>query len=88
MKRYVINCKKIKSKEQLFDEIKKTLPVPDYFGSNLDALHDFLSGQKITLELRKFSSLRSALGGYAESLEGMLEATDEESSNFRAVIKE
>lgn len=88
MKRYILNCRKIRTKEELFSEVKKVLPVPEYFGSNLDALRDFLSGQKMTLEIRKFSCLRSSLGGYADSLEEMLRATDGESSNFSAVIKE
>ncbi len=88
MKRIIVNCGKVDSRKELYDLLEKKLKTPSYFGRNLDALHDVLSGMKITLEIRKMAVLRESLGEYAEKFEAMLRATDAESENFRLVIKE
>lgn len=88
MKRYIVNLKKVKTREEMYDVLRKSLPLPDYCGKNLDALHDVFSEAGYTLEVRCFAELREHLGEYAESFREMLVATDEESTRFRAVIKE
>ena len=88
MKRIIVNCKNVCGKADLYDLLESKLCLPDYFGRNLDALHDILSEMNFTLELRSFAKLRESLGGYADSLEAMLKATDEECDGFRAVIKD
>ena len=88
MKRVIINFKKVTDRESFYDLIEQKLGTPDYFGRNLDALHDVLTEKNITLEVRSFSHLCEVLGDYAEAFAGMLRATDEECDRLRVVIKE
>ena len=88
MKRIIVNCKKVADSADLYNLLEKKLHTPEYFGRNLDALHDILSEMQITLEVRSFAKLRETLGDYADSLEAMLRATDEECDRMRVIIKE
>ena len=88
MKRIIVNCKKVADSADLYNLLEKKLHTPEYFGRNLDALHDILTEMNITLEVRSFSKLREALGGYADSLEAMLRATNEECDRLNVIIKE
>ena len=44
MKDILINCEKLRSRKVLHDYLERELHLPDYYGRNLDALHDILSG--------------------------------------------
>lgn len=43
VKRYVLNGSAMPSMKEFYDEIAKVVPLPDYFGRNLDALADILT---------------------------------------------
>lgn len=43
VKQYVLRGEKIRSFSDFYDEIARIFPLPQYFGRNLDALHDVLS---------------------------------------------
>ncbi|MBP3919135.1 MAG: barstar family protein [Clostridia bacterium] len=43
MKEVLINCEKIRSRKVLHDYLESELSLPDYYGRNLDALHDILA---------------------------------------------
>jgi ribonuclease inhibitor len=43
VKRYVLDGQAIQSLDSFYQEIGKVLPLPDYFGRNLDALVDVLT---------------------------------------------
>jgi len=43
VKQYVLRGEKIRSFSDFYDEIARVLPLPQYFGRNLDALRDVLS---------------------------------------------
>ena len=88
MKRVIINFKKVTDRESFYDLIEKKLAPPDYFGRNLDALHDVLTEMSITLEVRSFAHLCEVLGDYADDFEKMLRATDGECERIRVIIKE
>ena len=88
MKRYIINFRKVGTREEMYDLIAKKLPLPDWCGRNLDALHDVFSQAGYKLEVRSLSALRENLGEYAEDFEAMLRATSAETELFEAIIKE
>jgi ribonuclease inhibitor len=43
VKKYVLDGQAIQSLDSFYKEIAKVLPLPDYFGRNLDALADVLT---------------------------------------------
>lgn len=43
MDKIIIDCKAIKSKDELHKLIKSKMNFPEYYGNNLDALHDCLT---------------------------------------------
>ena len=57
----------IEDREQLHKYLKQELKLPDYYGNNLDALHDCLTekGDIRTITIHHFDSLEEKLGGYA-----------------------
>ena len=57
----------IENKEQLHKYLKQSLKLPDYYGSNLDALHDCLTEKRSIekISIVHFDSLESKLEDYA-----------------------
>lgn len=58
----------IHSKEQLHELLMQLLPLPSYYGKNLDALYDCLTELSTPLELhiQDCETLCANLGGYGE----------------------
>ncbi|MBE6626667.1 MAG: hypothetical protein E7628_05765 [Ruminococcaceae bacterium] len=83
----LIDLSSVSTKEELFDKIEDGLDLPVYFGKNLDALHDMLSHSDMVLEIVGMEELKEKLGGYADALCGMLRDTEEESKNFKVIIR-
>jgi ribonuclease inhibitor len=58
----------IKSEQHFYQEIKKELQLPDYFGNNLDALYDvltdrdFIQDKTFAVCFKSTSQLRQTLG--------------------------
>ena len=79
MRCVIIDCANIDTREALYDAIARHLKTPDYFGRNLDALHDVLddmtAAEELTIEWRNFANLKIKLGGYADALTDMLADT-------------
>ncbi len=83
----LIDLSAVTTKEELFDRIEDGLDLPVYFGKNLDALHDMLSHSDMVLEICGFDEMKEKLGGYADALCEMLRDTQEESKQFRVIIR-
>ncbi len=80
MQYLIIFCDEIVSKDDFFRVIYASVGAPKLAGRNLDALCDVLSGKRITIELRNFTSLEKVLGQYAEKICRALSGAAEESS--------
>lgn len=65
-----LDFNQIENREQLHGYLKQKLKLPDYYGSNLDALHDCLAEKKNIekISIVHFDSLNSKLGDYADIL--------------------
>ena len=86
MKREIeIDGTRILSEEQFHTEIAKALDFPDYYGNNLDALWDCLSGHidtDIRLVWKDHLSSKSALGDRFETIKGIFDELCKEENCF------
>ena len=91
MFKLVIDGKKITSKAGLYESIAEQLPVPAWFGKNLDALCDVLTcdlmpKDTVCVKICAAAVLRDNLGGYADALLGMLGDLAESDSRLTVEI--
>ncbi|ADL53868.1 barstar family protein [Clostridium cellulovorans] len=66
----ILDGSQFTSKERLHDILKSELALPDYYGNNLDALWDCLTGYiklPISVEWTNFKQSKELLGDYAEA---------------------
>jgi len=81
MKKVQLDGAACRSQEELHDQLKKVLHLPDYYGKNLDALWDCLTGE-VTLPVEltwvNFQTSKDTLGDYAESLRQLFQEAEEE----------
>lgn len=65
-----LDFKDIKNKKMLHEYLRVQLGLPDYYGNNLDALHDCLEacGNIFSIRIYHFSDLKKEMGEYAEIL--------------------
>lgn len=72
--RFVLEGSAITSREALHRALAEGLELPEWYGGNLDALHDCLTELDRPLELtvRGGAALEAALGGYAVALRRVL----------------
>lgn len=70
MKLITIDCSAIQTPRQLHKSLAEALEFPQWYGSNLDALHDCLTAltEETCLTLLRFGSLGSFSGGFRRVL--------------------
>ena len=78
MESCIIHGENMMTREQAHAEIARALHLPEYYGSNLDALWDELSVLDAQLILENPAPMLNALGGYGcKLLQTAFEATQE-----------
>ena len=84
MERIVMDCGKIRTKEDFHSALAKVLHFPDWYGGNLDALHDLLTeiGTDTTLQLHSWADAEAALGAYGSRLEKVMAVSALENPNL------
>lgn len=90
MKRLILDGEKIKDRQMLHDIFAEELELPDWYGKNLDALHDCLSEvqEETKILLVNKGLLQDHLGQYARALEKMLQYTAKENTRVLLEILE
>lgn len=72
MERITINLTGATSKDAIQDILVNSLPLPEYYGRNLDALNDCLStmfiGKRVEITLIGLDEVPSDLAGYVNGL--------------------
>ena len=61
---YILNGQNMTDRDALWQEIRRVLEVPEYFGNNLDALHDVLGEIEGELRILHACKMLNALGSY------------------------
>lgn len=91
MRKILIDGRDFENIEVLHDVLKDKLDFPNYYGRNLDALWDCLTGWvdlPLTLVLINFEFSKKFLGSYADDvLEVLLEAQEELEDEFKIIIE-
>ncbi|MBR3972667.1 MAG: barstar family protein [Oscillospiraceae bacterium] len=78
MKHITIDCAAIDSRESLHRTFSDALSLPEFYGNNLDALHDVLTAicEDTTLEIQNWPAAEVALGNYAKAARRCLTHAD------------
>lgn len=81
----ILDGKVIEDKEMLHDILAESLGFPDWYGRNLDALHDCLTDvqEETEIRLRNESDLIGHLGNYAAALAKVIAAAAEENERIK-----
>ena len=89
MKTIVLDCAQMTGREAAHDYLARELSFPDWYGRNLDALYDLLTGYvgPVRLELVHVRALE-ALGGYGRALLSTMEVAAGETPGLELVIRE
>ncbi|UPK46344.1 MULTISPECIES: barstar family protein [Paenibacillus] len=86
MKRVVLNGEDFSSTTELHELLKQKLELPDFYGANLDALWDCLTGMiELPLELTwtNYQISKERLGSEAEKVYQLMLEAEEESIGFQ-----
>ncbi|MBQ7614021.1 MAG: barstar family protein [Butyrivibrio sp.] len=83
---FYIDLKDVIDKEKLHEVLIRDLPLPDYYGKNLDAFYDVLTemGDDWDLIFYNCTAFKEKEPDYYRKLRKVLEQAQEECDNFRA----
>lgn len=86
----ILEGSKIHTREELHDALAEVLALPDYYGRNLDALWDCLTGwieTPLRLTWRDYEPCRHYLGEYAEKALELFRQAEVEVDGFTIEIR-
>ena len=88
MTEIIIDCLKISDKKELHKEFAEKLSFPDWYGENLDALFDCLTGifEETSVVIENFPSLEENLGNYAAAFRKVMLRADEDNERLHITI--
>ena len=87
MKTFYLDLKGVTTREELHDRIQKELPLPEWYGRNLDALHDILTdeGRDWSLVFYNCEEPDESIGEYMYRLRRMCFAASFENGAEREI---
>lgn len=87
MKEFIIDCAMMTDRESAHEYLAQALELPDYYGKNLDALHDCLCElAPCRVTLSNLPAL-SVLGEYGDALKSVFLDISLETSDFELTIE-
>lgn len=87
MRKIVLDARKMATKEIAHRYLKEVFDFPDYYGNNLDALWDELTGwTDIEIVIRHHQRLRENFGAYGEKLLEVFEELEKENLRVEVVL--
>ena len=87
MNTYILDGSNMTSRTAAHAEIARALSFPEYYGGNLDALWDMITGMHAEVVLKNPAPMLNALGIYGcKLLQTMFEAVAE-NENFRFAVE-
>jgi len=91
-KEYIIDLRGVYSREELHDRIEEELPVPEWYGRNLDALYDILTepeyGGGCLICFSDCGGLRESMPRYLAAMEQMCRAAGEENPGLLVLFED
>lgn len=89
MTEIIIDCLKISDKEELHKVFAEKLSFPEWYGGNLDALFDCLTGifEETSITIESFSVLEKNLGNYAAAFKKVMLKADEDNEKIHITIR-
>ncbi|MDO4615751.1 MAG: barstar family protein [Lachnospiraceae bacterium] len=90
MKTIIIDGSCMESMSQIHDLFSETLDFPEWYGRNLDALHDCLTelNEPLTIELKHAEQLKEQLHHRAERLIRMLQHASQENELLTLTLED
>ncbi|MBE7070514.1 MAG: hypothetical protein E7386_08440 [Ruminococcaceae bacterium] len=90
MTEFVIDLKDVYTPDELHERIAQIIPVPEYYGANLDALYDVLTEQSEgwIIIFSSASVPETTMGKYMRNLRRMCAAAAEENEGLLSVTFE
>ena len=85
MKQIVLDCAKIEDRRQLHEALARELAFPEWYGHNLDALHDCLTAisEPTHLILENWQAAEENLGRCASLIRTVLLHAEDENIHFQ-----
>lgn len=89
-KNYVIDASLFTSKKQAHDVMKEVFSDFEYYGSNLDALHDVLTSitKDVIITVKNLESAKAVIGTYSDTLRRVFTDSAEENEHIALKFEE
>lgn len=83
--KFKVDIRGVRDRKELHRCLAETLPLPDYYGNNLDALYDVLTeqGEPWDIEILFMNETEERLGAYLLTMKRMCEAVEQENPHVR-----
>ncbi|HHT15653.1 MAG: barstar family protein [Christensenellales bacterium] len=89
MREYLLDGRKMDSRQESHQYLQKTLGFPDHYGGNLDALMDCLREMRDTkITLRYSRAMLNSLGAYGRAMLQVFQDAQIEGNQFIFITKE
>ena len=87
--RYEVNLDGINCKEQFHKRVEETIPCPEHYGKNLDALYDVLTeyGEQTQIVWKHFQDFLQTMPGYAEAVKALCEDAQAENPMLCIILE-